>query len=93
MDYLGDQSVVVLGGIPDLKNQNKLIFVAAFGSKAVSNGLHAGKFINEIATICGGGGGGRPHLAQAGGREARNIDKALAMATDKLLTKFNELSL
>ena len=40
---------VVLGGVPDLKIDNKLIFVVAFGPKVVGNGLHAGKFVNEIA--------------------------------------------
>ncbi|MBG0746325.1 MAG: alanine--tRNA ligase, partial [Planktothrix agardhii KL2] len=61
------ESAVVLGSAT---TDGKVNFVAAF-SKAVNNkGLQAGKFIGGIAKICGGGGGGRPNLAQAGGRDA-----------------------
>ena len=61
----------------DLTNdQKKVTFVAAFGSEVVDGGLKAGKFISGVAKICGGGGGGRPHLAQAGGRDAKALDKA-----------------
>jgi alanyl-tRNA synthetase len=47
--------------------------------------LQAGKFIGAIAEICGGGGGGRPNLAQAGGRDASKLDEALAIAKQKLI--------
>ncbi|MEY2856299.1 MAG: hypothetical protein RLZZ74_608, partial [Cyanobacteriota bacterium] len=47
--------------------------------------LQAGKFIGAIAEICGGGGGGRPNLAQAGGRDASKLDEALATAKQKLI--------
>ncbi|NET53633.1 MAG: hypothetical protein F6K09_34785, partial [Merismopedia sp. SIO2A8] len=40
----------------------------------------AGKFIGTIAKICGGGGGGRPNLAQAGGRDASKLPEALETA-------------
>lgn len=45
-------------------------------------GLHAGKIIQEIAPIVGGRGGGRPELAQGGGREIGKLDQALASVTD-----------
>ncbi len=48
------------------------------------NKLQAGKFISEIAKICGVGGGGRPNLAQAGGRDASKLDEALTVAKEKL---------
>ncbi len=44
-----------------------------------------GKFIGEIAKICGGGGGGKPNLAQAGGKDASKIDEALTTAKNKLI--------
>ncbi len=84
IDQLGEDSAVVLGGLPDPGDKNKVIFVAAFGAQLVSNGLQAGKFIGEIAKLCGGGGGGRPNLAQAGGRDGSALDKALEVALDKL---------
>ncbi|NJO21181.1 MAG: hypothetical protein HC838_15630, partial [Spirulinaceae cyanobacterium RM2_2_10] len=42
-------------------------------------------FIGGIAKLCGGGGGGRPNLAQAGGREPEKLPEALAAAKEQLL--------
>ena len=39
--------------------------------------IHAGKLIKEVATRCGGGGGGRPDMAQAGGKDPEKLDAAL----------------
>ncbi|MCL2934384.1 MAG: DHHA1 domain-containing protein, partial [Trichodesmium sp. MAG_R03] len=47
-------------------------------------GLQAGKFIGGIAKICGGGGGGRPNLAQAGGRDPSKLKEALKSAREQL---------
>lgn len=43
----------------------------------VKQGVHAGKIVKEVATICGGGGGGRPDMAQAGAKDATKIEGAL----------------
>jgi alanyl-tRNA synthetase len=76
------ESAVVLGSAT---TDGKVNFVAAF-SKAVNNkGLQAGKFIGGIAKICGGGGGGRPNLAQAGGRDATQLKAALESAKMQLI--------
>ncbi|CAD0220379.1 Alanine--tRNA ligase [Planktothrix agardhii] len=76
------ESAVVLGSAT---TDGKVNFVAAF-SKAVNNkGLQAGKFIGGIAKICGGGGGGRPNLAQAGGRDATQLKAALESAKTQLV--------
>jgi alanyl-tRNA synthetase len=40
--------------------------------------VHAGKIIREVAKMVGGGGGGRPDMAQAGGRDASKLPSALA---------------
>ena len=84
LDQLGDNAAVVLSGIPDPNIQNKIVFVAAFGPKIVSSGLNAGKFIGDIAKICGGGGGGRPNFAQAGGRDLKSLNHALESAREQL---------
>ena len=44
--------------------------------------FHAGKIINKLAAIVGGGGGGRPDMAQAGGPHPENLDKAMEAAAD-----------
>ncbi len=86
LGQLGENSAVVFGGVPDLDNQDKVIFVAAFGNQLISSHqLNAGKFIGSIAKMCGGGGGGRPNLAQAGGRDSKSLDLALQEAESKLL--------
>ena len=44
---------------------------------AVAKGAHAGNIIREVAKTCGGGGGGKPDSAQAGGKDASKIAEAL----------------
>ncbi|MEH1912211.1 MAG: alanine--tRNA ligase [Nostoc sp.] len=72
---------VVLGSVPEA---GKVSIVAAFSSEVNKKGLQAGKFVGAIAKICGGGGGGRPNLAQAGGRDASKLPEALAQAQSEL---------
>jgi alanyl-tRNA synthetase len=61
-----------------------VILVAAFGKGVIAKGQQAGKFIGGIAKVCGGGGGGRPNLAQAGGRDGAALDGALEQACTEL---------
>ena len=79
-DQLGDGAAVVLGGLPDPVDLGKVILVAAFGKSVIASGQQAGKFIGTVAKACGGGGGGRPNLAQAGGRDGAALDGALEQA-------------
>jgi alanyl-tRNA synthetase len=83
-DQLGDGAAVVLGGLPDPADLGKVILVAAFGPSVIAAGQQAGKFIGAVAKACGGGGGGRPNLAQAGGRDGAALDGALAQARQGL---------
>lgn len=69
-------AVLVLGAPMD----DKVNFVVAVPKVAVGRGLHAGKLVKEIAAVCGGGGGGRPDMAQAGGKDAGKLDEALKLA-------------
>jgi len=48
----------------------------------VKQGKHAGKIVGELAKICGGGGGGRPDLAQAGGKQPERLSDALAAVAE-----------
>ncbi|TDW14595.1 alanyl-tRNA synthetase [Breznakia blatticola] len=56
---------------------HKVVFVAAASKDVISNGIHCGNLVKEAAQICGGNGGGRPDLAQAGGKDASKVDEAL----------------
>lgn len=73
---------VILGSIPEA---DKVSLVAAFSPQVNQKGLQAGKFIGSIAKMCGGGGGGRPNLAQAGGRNPQHLKSALDCARQQLL--------
>ncbi|XP_021610398.1 alanine--tRNA ligase, chloroplastic/mitochondrial isoform X6 [Manihot esculenta] len=77
IDVLQDPAAVVLGSSPD---KGKVSLVAAFTPGVVDMGVQAGKFIGPIAKLCGGGGGGRPNFAQAGGRKPENLPSALEKA-------------
>lgn len=76
------ESAVVLGSVSD----GKVSLVAAFSPVVIKDKkLQAGKFIGAIAKFCGGGGGGRPNLAQAGGRDPSKLPEALSMAKSQLI--------
>jgi len=76
-----EEGVVVLGSIPEA---GKVSLVAAVSPQFNQQGIQAGKFIGEIAKLCGGGGGGRPNLAQAGGRNPDQLPAALEAARTRL---------
>ncbi|MBD2574256.1 alanine--tRNA ligase [Arthrospira platensis] len=76
------ESAVVLGSVSD----GKVSLVAAFSPVVIKDKkLQAGKFIGAIAKLCGGGGGGRPNLAQAGGRDPSKLPEALSTAKSQLI--------
>lgn len=70
--------VIVLGGPVD----GKAIFVCKVTPDLVARGLHAGNIVREVAKVAGGGGGGRPDFAQAGGKDATKLVDALAKARE-----------
>ncbi|HEY9852337.1 MAG TPA: alanine--tRNA ligase [Leptolyngbyaceae cyanobacterium] len=74
-------AAVFLASTPEPQKVN---FIAVFSPEINKKGLQAGKFIGGIAKICGGGGGGRPNLAQAGGRDASKLKEALETARAQL---------
>lgn len=70
-------SVVVLAS----DNGEKVALIAMADEVAVKKGAHAGNIIKVIAKMTGGGGGGRPNMAQAGGKDGSKIDEALEMVS------------
>ena len=58
----------------------KIGILAMAAREAVGKGIHCGKIVKEVASLCGGGGGGRPDMAQAGGKDAAKLDAALEAA-------------
>ena len=84
---LGDQlkeklgeGVVVLASAAD----GKVSLMATATDGAMKAGAHAGNLIKAIAVCVGGGGGGRPNMAQAGGKNPAGIDEALTKVTEVL---------
>ena len=67
---------VLLGAVTD----GKISFIAVVSDDLIAKGLKAGDWIREVAKICGGGGGGRPNMAQAGGKDAAKLPDALERA-------------
>ncbi|HUV56736.1 MAG TPA: alanine--tRNA ligase-related protein [Dehalococcoidales bacterium] len=67
--------VIILGTVYD----NKPLFIAAVTSDLVTKGYDAGKIINQVAKITGGGGGGSARLGQAGGKDKSKLDEALQL--------------
>lgn len=69
-----DNSIVLLMS----ENNGKVIICAMATKDAVAKGAHCGKLIKEVSAILGGGGGGRPDMAQAGGRLPEKIKEAIS---------------
>lgn len=84
---LGDQlkeklgeGVIVLTSVTD----GKVSLLAMATDQAMKQGAHAGNLIKGIAALVGGGGGGRPNMAQAGGKNPAGVDDAIAKAKEVL---------
>ena len=78
-DFLRDKLksiVLVLGSV----DEERPVFLAAVTPDLIAKGYDAGKIVREVAKVTGGGGGGRPNLAQAGGKDKSKLDEALRVA-------------
>jgi alanyl-tRNA synthetase len=76
-DWLRDKigsGVIVLGAVMNDKPQ----LMAIVTRDLLDKGYHAGNIVKALAPVVGGGGGGRPDMAQAGGRDASKLDEALS---------------
>lgn len=63
---------------------DKVLLVAGISRDLVQRGLSAGKWIAQVAPVVGGGGGGKPDLAQAGGKQPQKLPEALAEASSSI---------
>ena len=79
-----DDVIIVLASA----KEGKVNLLAMATEGAVKVGAHAGNIIKGSATVCGGGGGGRPNMAQAGGKDVTKVkdalDKAIKIITEQL---------
>ncbi|WP_332633468.1 alanine--tRNA ligase [Halalkalibacter flavus] len=74
--------IIVLGAV----SGDKVNIVAGVTKDLLDKGFHAGKLVKEVATRCGGGGGGRPDMAQAGGKNPAQLEAALAFVEEYVNT-------
>jgi len=79
-DRMGEESVGVLGSIDS--EDGKAYVVVSVSDDLVGRGVKAGDIVGVLGRKLGGGGGGRPQLASAGGREIEKLDAVLAEAPD-----------
>jgi len=70
--------IVVLAGVAD----GKVLFIGKVTSDLVPKGFSAGNILRDVAKVAGGGGGGKPEFAQAGGKDPSKVDDALAKACE-----------
>ncbi|HDR4444957.1 TPA: alanine--tRNA ligase [Bacillus cereus] len=73
-----ESAVVVLASV----NDDKVNILAGVTKDLITQGYHAGKLVKEVASRCGGGGGGRPDMAQAGGKNPAQVEEALAFVQE-----------
>jgi alanyl-tRNA synthetase len=77
-DHLREQmgsGIIVLGSI----HNDRPVFIATVTPDLVARGYDAGKILKQVAGVTGGGGGGKPNLAQAGGKDKAKLDEALRL--------------
>lgn len=83
-DKLGE-GVIVIASVQD----GKVNLMAAVTDEAQKKGAHAGNLIKAIASLVGGGGGGRPNMAQAGGKNPAGVDACLSKVAEVVAEQLN----
>ena len=81
-DRLGTAAVIVGSRV-----DGRLSFIALVAPELVTRGLNAGQLVKEAARLTGGGGGGRPEMAQAGGKDVEKLGEALAHVKEVIRSK------
>ena len=76
-------AAVALGTVAE----GKVIIIVAATKDLLAKGIHAGQIAGAAAKLCGGGGGGKPDRAQAGGKDPSGLDNALAEARRIIIAK------
>ncbi len=83
MDSLRDRlgnAVIVLAA----EREGRVVFLCTVSDNLVTQGLHAGNLVKELAQLTGGGGGGKPTRAQAGGKDLSKLGEALQLAERRI---------
>ena len=78
-------AAIVLG----FEEEGKVTLISGMTNDLVEKGLSAGEIVKAIAPIVDGGGGGRPQMAQAGGKNPEKIEEALERASEIITEKLN----
>lgn len=65
-------------------SNDKIVFVSGAGKDAVSKGVHAGQLVKKAAQLCSGNGGGKPDMAQAGGKDISKLNEAFEAIKSEL---------
>ena len=78
--------MVVLATVID----GKPSIIATVTQDLTKRGLHAGQLIKEVAKVVGGGGGGKPTMAQAGGKDSAHLCEALAKVETWVREQFSK---
>jgi len=79
-DKMGDGVIILASTM----GTDKVNLIAMVADSAMAKGAHAGNLIKELAVLVGGGGGGRPNMAQAGGKNPEGIDSVIIRAVKVL---------
>jgi alanyl-tRNA synthetase len=82
-DALGQDdasSAVLLGS----RGKGRALLLLSFTKDLTGRGLHAGKIVGEMARLVGGGGGGKPEIAQAGGKKPEGLSEALTTGLNRI---------
>jgi len=87
-DSLRDKSSDIVAVLSTV-NEGKITFLAVCGKDAIAKGIKAGDLVKLVCSACGGSGGGKPDSAMGGGKDATQIDNALALVDDFVASKLN----
>ena len=85
-DTLRDKSGSVVAVLSSVVGE-KITFLAVCGKDAIAKGVKAGDLVKLVCTACGGSGGGKPDSAMGGGKDATQVDNALALVDDFVASK------
>ena len=86
IDQIRKQTAPVAIFLASIQGADKIMLVAGISKDLVQRGISAGDWVKQVAPTVGGGGGGKPDLAQAGGRQPEKINVALDAAREYLKT-------
>ena len=84
VDQLRKKASPVAMLIAAVQSEDKIVLLAALSRDLVERGLHAGDWVREVAKTVGGSGGGKPDMAQAGGKNPEKVADAITKAKDEI---------